>query len=94
MGVGVAGDVEPVAAAMLAPLGPREQPVDVAARKRRPESFDESLDVGRFGREAENVQTGTARERPPVGLGGWSQTGRLQLLQNKIVDWTARPGLV
>ena len=33
--VGVAGGVEPVAAAVLAPVRRRQQPVDVAARRRR-----------------------------------------------------------
>ena len=54
----------------------------------------ECLDFLRRGRQAGEVEMGTANERARVGIGHWLQSCGFQLRQNKIIQKIARPFLV
>ena len=92
--VGVAGGVEPVAAAVLAPVRRRQQPVDVLLVGVGRLVVDERLDVFRAGRQAGEVERQAAGEGAAVGLGGGGEAFLLRARQDERVDRVADPGFV
>ena len=91
MGVGIAGGVEPVAGAVLAPARRVEQPVDQLLVGVGRRVVDERLDELGRRRQAGEVEAQPAGERPAVGLGGRAQAVRLELRQDEPVDRVADP---
>ena len=69
VGVGVAGQVEPVPAPALAVVRRGEQPVDQPLVGVGPGVGEEGLDLGGRRRQAEQVEAEPADQRRAVGLG-------------------------
>ena len=88
VGVAVAGIVEPVVAAVLAPLRLHEQAVDEPFVGVGAGVSHERLHVGRLGGQARDVKRESAGELPPVGLGGGiTSSGSSEKIRSR-----ARPG--
>ena len=92
--VGIAGHIEPVAAAMLAPVLRLHQPIDQLLVGIRRLVVDERFDQRRLRRQARQIETEPAGERPAVGFRRGRQAGRFQLGQNERIDRVLHPGRV
>ena len=94
VGVAVAGIVEPVAAAVLAPLRLHEQAVDEPFVGVGVGVGHERLHVGRLGGQARDVEREPAGERPPVGFGGGREALLLEPREDEPVDRVLYPRCV
>ena len=85
VGVGIAGDVEPVAGHLLAMVRAREQPVDELVIGIRGGISDEGRHLFRSRRQAGEREGDAADERRPVGRGvEWQPLGRHARLEEPI----------
>jgi hypothetical protein len=89
--VRVARGVEPVAAAMLAPLLRFKKSVHIALVGLGGLVVDERLHRLRFRRQPCQIEGDAPRERSPVGLLGGLQTGCFQLCQHEPVNRASHP---
>ena len=92
VGVGVAGDVEPVAAAVLAPLLGVHEAIDEVFIGLGVFVVDEGFDEGGIGRQAGEVEAEAAGEGAAVGFGGGREAGGFELGQDEGVDGLFAPG--
>ena len=94
VGVGIAGVVEPMTAAVLTPLRRREQDVEIPLIGVGPGVGQEGLDGGRVGGQAGDVEGGPAGERAAVGLRGRLEPRGLEPGEDEAVDRVSDPRLV
>ena len=95
-GVGVADDIEPVAAPLHAVLRAREQPIDNGTKGlpigRR--IGEKGIDFLGRRREAGEIVGGAADERPPIGRGGRSDAGGVEPRLEEAVDFIVDGGAI
>ena len=94
VGVAVACVVEPVAAAMLAPLEAREQRIDEPLVGVGVGVVHESIDEGGLGWQAREVEREPAGEHVPIGLGGRCEALLLEPGEDEAIERVFDPGLV
>ena len=90
----VAGGVEPVAGAVLAPVGRGEEPVDEPLVGAFLRVVEEGGERARIGRQAGQVEGHAPGERAPVGFCGGAEPRVLEPCQDEAVERVAAPGFV
>ena len=89
--VGIASGIQPVAAAMLAPVRGPEKLVHIALVVVGRRVGHERLHVRGLRRQAGQVEAEPASQRAPVRLGGRLQPALFQLREHELIDWIANP---
>ena len=92
--VGVAGDVEPVAAPAFAVVGRGEEPVDDPGEGVGALVGQEVLDLGFRRGQADQVERGAAEKRAPVGWRHRREAAFLEARQDEAIEGMADPVLV
>ena len=94
VGVGVAGVVEPVAAAVLAPFEAGKQRVDEPVIRVRMRIGHEGVDDGRLRGQTGDVEREPAGKHAAIGLGGRREPLGFQPRENEPVDRIPYPRLI
>src|SRR5206468_2349615 len=89
--VGIAGDVEPVAAPALAVGRRSEIAIDEDLEGARPRIVDERLDLFRRRRQTAEVELDATQQRPAIGLRIRRQSRRLEPSEDERVDGRRDP---
>ena len=92
--VGIAGDVEPVAAPTLTVVRRGEEPVDDPGERVGALVGEEILDLGFRRRQADQIERGAAEQGALVGRGDGCETLVLEARQDETVDGLPDPDLV
>ena len=91
VGVGIAGDVEPMASPTLPVVGGIQQTVDQALVGAGPGIGQKPGNFSRSRRQADQIEADAANERPPVGFGRRRNSFGFQPGQDEAVDGAAAP---